>query len=107
MTSLFGLKYLGVGILLVVLSIPLILKKIPPNPIYGFRTKKTLSDKQIWYKANHYGGLQLFYAGLIYIGFVLITWAFKVRTANSYNALMLGLLAVVVLVRSLLYLRKL
>ena len=93
--------------MLIVLSIPLILKKIPPNPIYGFRTKKTRSDRHIWYDANHYGGLQLFYAGIIYIGFVLITWIFKITSADSYNVLMLGLLTIVVLIRSLLYLRKL
>ena len=107
MSFLFRIEYLGGGLLFIILSIPLILKKVPPNPIYGFRTKKTLSDKQIWYKANYYCGLQLFYVGLIYMGFILIEWALKVKNAALYNALLLGLLAVVVLVRSLLYLRKL
>jgi uncharacterized membrane protein len=28
--------------------------KIGPNWFYGFRTRKTLSDREIWYKANKY-----------------------------------------------------
>jgi uncharacterized membrane protein len=47
------------SILFVIFSIPLILKKVPPNNAYGFRLKKTFSDKEIWYKANRYGGAAL------------------------------------------------
>ena len=37
-------------------SIPLILRKVAPNHVYGFRTKLTLTDPDIWYPVN--GGLQ-------------------------------------------------
>ena len=37
--------YHVVSVVFVVLSLPLILKRAPPNPIYGFRTRKTMSDE--------------------------------------------------------------
>jgi hypothetical protein len=58
---LFGL----VGVLFVGLSIPLIGNRIPPNPYYGFRTRKTLSDPKIWYEVNHIQGNDLFVAGAL------------------------------------------
>jgi len=47
------------------LSIPLILRKIPRNPVYGYRTRATLSDDMLWYKANAYFGLRLLIASIL------------------------------------------
>jgi uncharacterized membrane protein len=58
---LFGL----VGLLFVGLSIPLIRQRVPPNPYYGFRTRKTLSDPKIWYEVNRIQGNDLFVAGAL------------------------------------------
>jgi hypothetical protein len=43
-------------ILMAALALPMLLGKIPPNPIYGFRTAKTLSSPDIWYAANRIAG---------------------------------------------------
>jgi hypothetical protein len=40
----------------VVLSIPLILRKVPRNIVYGFRICATLGDDFVWYEANAYFG---------------------------------------------------
>ena len=45
----------GMGLLFIGLSIPLLLNKVPPNLWYGFRTRLTLSDPQIWYPVNAWG----------------------------------------------------
>ena len=42
--------------LFALMAIPLILRKIPRNGAYGFRTPKTLSNDELWYKANAYFG---------------------------------------------------
>jgi len=42
--------------LFVALSIPLILRKVPPNHVYGYRTRATLSTEALWYEANAYFG---------------------------------------------------
>ena len=53
------------GMLLAVISIPLILQKIGPNPWYGFRVKKTLEDPAVWYPVNAYAGKRLLVVGLV------------------------------------------
>ena len=49
------------GIILVV-SIPLMLQMIPPNRIYGFRTRQTLSNRELWFRVNRFAGCALFIA---------------------------------------------
>ena len=55
------------GVVLIAVSIPLILKRIPPNPVYGFRTFKTLSSPEIWYAANSVAGKDFLMAGMVII----------------------------------------
>src|SRR6185295_16009053 len=60
-----SLLFALVGILFAGLSIPLIKNRVPPNRYYGFRTAKTLSDPEIWYKVNHLSGNDLCLAGVL------------------------------------------
>lgn len=48
-----------VCVLVAVLGVPLGLKLIPPNPIYGVRTRRTLSDESAWFEVNRVGGWAL------------------------------------------------
>ena len=52
------------GLLLAAISVPLILGKIGPNPWYGFRVKKTLQDRAVWYPVNAYAAKRLLVVGL-------------------------------------------
>jgi predicted Kef-type K+ transport protein len=54
-----------IGIVLAILSLPMIANKIKPNPLYGYRVKRTLENPQIWYQVNQYAGKQLFAAGVL------------------------------------------
>jgi uncharacterized membrane protein len=55
-----------VPVFLMIVAVPLILKKIPKNGFYGIRTPKTMSgsDEQ-WYRVNREGGIAIFIAGSI------------------------------------------
>ncbi len=53
-----------VPLLIVLLAIPLILQRVPRNPIYGFRTPYTLSSDEVWYRANKICGVTLTIAGI-------------------------------------------
>jgi uncharacterized membrane protein len=55
------------GVVIVALSIPLILEKVGPNRLYGFRTRKTLSSPRIWYAANRVAGRDLLIAGVVVV----------------------------------------
>jgi len=57
--------YVAGGLLLTAFSIPLVLGKIPPNGLYGFRVKKTLENPDAWYPANRYTGKWLLATGLL------------------------------------------
>lgn len=46
------------------LGIPMMLGLVPPNRIYGFRTRRTLANRELWYRANRFAGYALFIASL-------------------------------------------
>ena len=54
-----------IPILFIILSIPFIFEKIPPNHGLGLRTKSTLSNKQLWYKVNKLFGWYILVTGII------------------------------------------
>jgi uncharacterized membrane protein len=51
--------------LAVVLGIPMALGIIPPNRFYGYRTRKTFSSAEVWYRANCFSGWSLVVAGVL------------------------------------------
>lgn len=63
--TVFTILFALIGLLFIGMSIPPILGRVPPNPYYGFRTKKTLSDPKIWYEANRLSGHDLLIAGAV------------------------------------------
>ena len=63
--TLLLLLFVGSGLLLIGISIPLIQRRIKPNYWYGFRTRRTLSDPAVWYEVNVYAGKRLLICGVI------------------------------------------
>jgi hypothetical protein len=59
--------FLVPSIIVVFVVIPLVLGLVPPNRVYGVRTKKTLADPELWRRANVFGGCALGLAALVYI----------------------------------------
>ena len=55
---------LGLSLVLILIAIPLALRKVRPNVVYGYRTRATLSDEDVWYDANAYFGSRLIVACL-------------------------------------------
>ena len=54
---------IGAGVIAVV-SVPMILKIVPPNHLYGFRTPSTLGNPALWYRANTFAGWALLIAAV-------------------------------------------
>jgi uncharacterized membrane protein len=52
------------GAVLIAMSLPLILGKVPPNPWYGFRVGRTLKDPAVWYAANRYAAWRMMAVGV-------------------------------------------
>lgn len=51
------------GLFILVISVPLLLGKVKPNALYGFRSARTLADPQLWYAVNRSGGGAMTVAG--------------------------------------------
>jgi hypothetical protein len=56
--------HMAMGVLMIVLSIPLVLGKIPMNCVYGIRIRKAFASQSNWYAINAYGGKVLLGFGL-------------------------------------------
>ena len=80
----YSLIFAATGILLIGVSIPLILEKVPPNLFYGCRTTKTLSDPQIWYEANRISGKDFLICGAITFVSSLAMLAFGQNMSSDY-----------------------
>ena len=104
------LIFTSVGLMEIILGIPLLYEKIKPNWYYGFRTSKTVNNKEIWYKCNKYVGRDLILAGIVVaIGslFLLnIKDSFSVETIAIIVMFLVTVPVIFVLIRGFLYLKK-
>ena len=57
--------FIGLPALTFALGIPLVLKLVPPNRFYGFRTTTSYSSADAWYQLNFATGLALVAAGAV------------------------------------------
>ena len=69
---MLGQPFVVPAILILGLSIPLILRLIPRNRLYGIRTPKTIADDSRWYRANRFGGWALFLSSIVYLALMAI-----------------------------------
>ena len=92
--------------LLIGVSIPLILNKVPPNAWYGFRVAKTFSSEIIWYIANREAGYNLLYVGITTAVTAVLTkllfnkYGLSENIFNSVNLVIFIFALVVAIVRS-------
>jgi uncharacterized membrane protein len=96
-------------IIMAAMALPMVFGKVPPNPIYGFRTPKTLSSPDIWYQANRIAGWWMIAAAALAMAFNLVLFAMQWPPEKLMVCMACGVIASVILasVASLLALRKL
>ena len=61
--------HVGIGILTALVSIPLTLRKVPMNRVYGIRVRQAFNSPHNWYVINAYGGRLLLAFGLFLLLF--------------------------------------
>jgi uncharacterized membrane protein len=96
---------LAVDAVIVLISIPLILRKVPRNVVYGFRTRATLGDDLVWYEANAYFGRRLVVSSLICAAVVLVLYDMNGVSGRFFFAATIAALVVPSLVTTLLTFR--
>ena len=75
----------GSGILTLLLSLPLICRRIPPNALYGIRTRAAFSSESDWYRINAIGGRYLAFASLIIISAGVVGFFLPVSLLGTYG----------------------
>ena len=102
------------GLIMILIAMPLLYNAIGPNRFYGFRTRKTLSRLDLWYKTNKYAARELVAAGMVIITLAIVTMLIHLSitmfTTIQAFALFIMVTAVPLLIavlRSLSYLKKL
>jgi hypothetical protein len=73
------------------LGIPLILRLVPPNRFYGFRTTTTYSSADAWYQINFATGLALVAAGIV-AGLLILFLSQRPFTLKSEDRYLVGIL---------------
>ena len=84
MTTLL-LMYIGSGLLLALLALPMIAGKVPPNSWYGFRTPSTVSNPELWYPVNRCAGKWLLFNGLTTVIAAIVLYLVPGLSVDSYS----------------------
>ena len=74
-TFVIGLCFAS-GLFLIALAIPLWLRRVPPNTLYGVRFRSTLADPQTWYEINARAGRNLVGIGAGYVLLLVVVMMF-------------------------------
>jgi len=82
-------------------SVPLILRAVPPNRWYGFRTTRTLSNDKLLVLANHLAGWAFLAAAGTTVAFLVLA----PEMASGYGALVLAVSIGIALIATLAYVR--
>lgn len=80
------------ALILFIVALPLVLGLIPPNRLYGFRTKKTLSDDVVWYGVNRFAGIAIMVASVVY-ALAARTWPYDRAAPDNFSIWLLHLAA--------------
>ncbi len=64
-TSEAGTMNLTIGLVLIAAAVPLVLKWVPMNRLYGVKLKKSFESDENWYAINAYGGKWLVAVGAV------------------------------------------
>lgn len=89
MQTLFFL-YIGGGLVLALISLPLIAGKIKPNPFYGFRIPLTLDNPELWYATNQYFAKRQLGVALIEVLAAIGLYFYPNITLDGYALSVLG-----------------
>ena len=73
---LHSIVFASFGVVLAALALPLVLRRIPPNPLYGLRVPATFRDESVWYDANAASGRDmLVLAAVIFLVALVLPFA--------------------------------
>lgn len=75
-STILGITHLLAGLLVVALCIPLVLRRVAMNSLYGIRLAKAFESDANWYEINAFGGRVMAIAGaaIALLGIAEMAW---------------------------------
>ena len=108
--SVLGILHIGIGLLVMGLSIPLLLGRVRMNGWYGVRLPRAFRSEANWYSLNRYGAIQLTWYGAVLIAVGVVVMLFPPRVGAVWFVVGLaapGLLVLPMLVMVLRFAKRL
>ena len=65
--GILGFLHIAIGILVIALSIPLLMGRVPMNRWYGTRLPESYTSEANWYAVNRYGAIRMTWYGIAVI----------------------------------------
>jgi hypothetical protein len=97
------------GMVFILISIPLVKRRVKMNHLYGFRISKAFESEENWYNINAYGGKQLFIWSILIILVGIICLVIPITESMGLIAavgpMTLGVL--ITIIKTLIYAKKL
>ena len=96
---------LACDLIFAIIAIPLILRKVPRNVVYGFRIRSTLENDFVWYEANAYFGRAFFISSFVSALLIISLYFSNLVSVQNFLKASIAVLVVPPLVAVLLTLR--
>ena len=85
---------LACDVIFAIIAIPLILRKVPRNVVYGFRTRATLKDDFVWYEANAYFGKLFLISSLVSALLIVFFYFLDIVSVQNFVNVSIAILVV-------------
>lgn len=83
-------------ILAALYALPLVFGWIGPNAIYGFRNRRTRSDRTLWYRANRIAGIAILIAMAFCVALEFSVPALRSTRAGHLTAVLIQISALII-----------
>lgn len=97
MQSLPLFFHAGLGLVFAIVALPLLLRRVPMNHLYGIRVADAFRSEACWFDVNAYGGRLLFLYGLGLTSFGLFASGFAPSPGSPWFLVFLLVPVVLVL----------
>lgn len=108
---MLGIANISCGVLFILISIPLLKRKIRSNYFYGFRISKAFESEENWFNINAYGAKQMIIWSIPIILIGIISFFVPIREeSNTAFILVVGPVTVfplIAIIKTLIYAQKL
>ena len=109
MLQILGALNVMVAVLVIGVSLPLLLKKIPPNRWYGARFKRAFASESLWYDINAFSAkwMIVWSCAILVVGALAVTVSFRETILTMIALAACPLLLIVPAIQAYLYSKRL